>query len=124
MKLAFAEGNGAIGLDGALFDIAKTKLAYNILKRVQLIKDAQRSRRPDPVVKANTKLPLAGIRVLDLATFIGGPFCGSLLAEFGAEVIKVEQPGKGSPLRRFGIPSECVDSLTRLSEARNRKSMR
>jgi crotonobetainyl-CoA:carnitine CoA-transferase CaiB-like acyl-CoA transferase len=75
------------------------------------------------MVEANTKLPLAGIRVLDLATFIAGPFCGSLLAEFGAEVIKVEQPGKGDPLRRFGMPSECGDSLTWLSEARNRKSV-
>lgn len=69
------------------------------------------------------RLPLAGIKVIDLATFIAGPFCASLLAEYGAEVIKVEEPLKGDPLRRFGKHSECGDSLTWLSEARNRKSI-
>ena len=43
--------------------------------------------------------PLEGLRVLDLATFLAGPFCTTLMAEFGAEVIKVEQPGSGDPLR-------------------------
>ena len=68
-------------------------------------------------------LPLAGVKVVDLATFIAGPFCASLLAEYGAEVLKVEEPLKGDPLRSFGKLSECGDSLTWLSEARNRKSV-
>ena len=45
---------------------------------------------------------LEGLRVLDLATFIAGPFCAGLLAELGADVIKVEQPGSGDSLRELG----------------------
>jgi crotonobetainyl-CoA:carnitine CoA-transferase CaiB-like acyl-CoA transferase len=67
--------------------------------------------------------PLAGIRVLDIATFVAAPFCGTVLADFGAEVIKIEQPKLGDPLRRFGTPSECGDTYVWLSEARNKKSV-
>lgn len=67
--------------------------------------------------------PLSGLRVLDIATFIAAPFCGATLAEFGAEVIKVEQPGVGDPLRYWGTPTESGDSLVWLSEARNKKSV-
>jgi succinyl-CoA:(S)-malate CoA-transferase subunit B len=45
---------------------------------------------------------LADVRVLDMATFIAGPFCAGLLAEFGADVLKVEQPGGGDSLRELG----------------------
>ena len=72
---------------------------------------------------SETARPLEGIRVLDLATFLAGPFCSSIMGEFGAEVIKVEQPGVGDPLRKFGTPTECGDSLVYLSEARNKKSV-
>ncbi len=65
--------------------------------------------------------PLAGVRVLDLATFIAAPYCATLMAEFGAEVIKVELPRIGDPLRRFGTPTDCGDSLVWLSESRNKK---
>jgi crotonobetainyl-CoA:carnitine CoA-transferase CaiB-like acyl-CoA transferase len=66
---------------------------------------------------------LAGIRVLDIATFIAAPFCGTVLADFGAEVIKIELPDEGDPLRRFGTPSDCGDTYVWLSEARNKKSV-
>jgi crotonobetainyl-CoA:carnitine CoA-transferase CaiB-like acyl-CoA transferase len=46
--------------------------------------------------------PLAGIRVLELGSFIAGPFAGQLLADLGAEVIKVEAPGAGDAMRRWG----------------------
>ena len=67
--------------------------------------------------------PLQGIRVLDLSSFISGPFCTTQLAEFGAEVIKVELPGVGDAFRRFGTPSKSGDSLIYLSEQRNKKSI-
>jgi len=67
--------------------------------------------------------PMAGVRVLDAASFIAGPFTTAILAEFGAEVIKVEQPGCGDPMRRFGTPTARGDSLAFLSEARNKRSI-
>ena len=59
----------------------------------------------------SNRRPLDGIRVLDIATFLAGPFCSTTLGDFGAEVIKVEQPGVGDPLRKFGTPHACGDSL-------------
>lgn len=68
--------------------------------------------------------PLEGIRVLDIATFIAAPMAASILGEFGAEVIKIEQPRGGDPLRHFGVPSvETDDTFCWLSEARNKKSV-
>jgi len=73
---------------------------------------------------SSKSLPLAGVRVLDAATFIAAPYCATVLAEFGAEVIKVEQPGAGDPMRRFGSPTERADSsLAWLTEARNKTSI-
>jgi crotonobetainyl-CoA:carnitine CoA-transferase CaiB-like acyl-CoA transferase len=64
---------------------------------------------------------LEGCRVLDLATFLAGPFAATQLAEFGAEVIKVELPGVGDATRRFGTMTDCGDTLPWLSESRNKK---
>jgi succinyl-CoA:(S)-malate CoA-transferase subunit B len=66
---------------------------------------------------------LTGLKVIDISTFIAGPFCAVQLGEFGAEVIKLELPGGGDPLRKFGTLTECGDSLPWLSEARNKKSI-
>ena len=52
------------------------------------------------------RMPLDGVRVLDIATVLAGPFCATVLGEFGAEVIKVEQPQGGDPFRHFGTPTE------------------
>lgn len=65
---------------------------------------------------------LDGLIVLDLATFIAAPMCATLLGEFGAEVIKIEQPGIGDDLRRLGRQVDGV-SLWWLSDARNKKSI-
>ncbi len=55
------------------------------------------------------RLPLSGVRVLELAQIVAGPFCGTLMAEFGAEVIKTELPGKGDDLRRLGPTEDGVN---------------
>jgi len=68
--------------------------------------------------------PLAGIRVLDIATFIAAPFAAAILGEFGAEIIKIENPKDGDTFRKFGTPTERDDSsLMWLSEARNKRSV-
>jgi len=46
--------------------------------------------------------PLSHLKVLELGAFIAGPFCGQLLADLGAEVVKVEPPGQGDPMRQWG----------------------
>lgn len=66
---------------------------------------------------------LAGIRVLDLATFIAAPYAATVMAEFGADVVKVEMPGSGDPTRKFGSVTECGETLPWLSESRNKRSI-
>lgn len=67
--------------------------------------------------------PLDDIRVLDVSSFLAGPYCSTQLAEFGAEVWKVELPRQDDALRRFGTLTDSGDSLPWLSECRNKKSI-
>lgn len=70
------------------------------------------------------RLPLSGVRVIDVGNFLAGPYAASMLGEFGAEVLKVEHPIAGDPMRRFGTPTRRHDaSLAWLSEGRNKKSV-
>jgi len=64
--------------------------------------------------------PLEGIRVLELGQLLAGPFCGTILGYFGAEVIKVEPPAGGDPIRRWRVLEEGT-SLWWRSLARNKK---
>ncbi len=68
-------------------------------------------------------MPLSGVRVLDVGTLIAGPFGATLLGDFGAEVIKVEQPGTGDSLRTMGMHRVEGVSLHWLNDARNKKSV-
>ena len=80
---------------------------------------------------ATKSMPLDGLKVLEMGTLIAGPFCGRLLAEFGAEVIKIEAPadGKidgGDPLRKWRKLHDADGQKTSLwwyAQARNKKSV-
>ena len=68
--------------------------------------------------------PLTGVRVLDIACFIAAPYAATLMGEFGADVIKVEHPNGGDPLRQFGTKTDLPNqSLAWLNEARNKRSI-
>jgi len=66
--------------------------------------------------------PLHGVRVIELGTLIAGPFCARMLAEFGAEVIKIEAPDGGDPLRMWRKLYQGT-SLWWYVQARNKKSL-
>ena len=68
------------------------------------------------------KGPLAGIRVIDIGTMVAGPVAATLLADLGADVIKIEQPGRGDSLRHIG-PAVQGESLWWNVEGRNKKSV-
>jgi succinyl-CoA:(S)-malate CoA-transferase subunit A len=82
---------------------------------------------PNPSASSPTDAgpaPLRGVRVVDVGNFLAGPFAATLLGEFGAEVIKVEHPDGGDPMRRFGTATALPDAtLAWLSESRNKKSV-
>ncbi len=67
--------------------------------------------------------PLAGLKVIDLSRFIAGPYCTMKLGDMGAEVIKVETPGKGDDSRELGPPFLAGESAYYLSFNRNKKSI-
>jgi formyl-CoA transferase len=71
---------------------------------------------------ANTG-PLADLRLIEMGTLLAGPFCGQLMGDFGAEVIKVEPPGKGDPMREWGQEKAHGMSLWWPVIARNKKSV-
>jgi formyl-CoA transferase len=66
---------------------------------------------------------LSDIRVIETGTLLAGPFCGQLLGDFGAEIIKLEDPGKGDPMRQWGREKPHGQSLWWPVVARNKKSV-
>ncbi len=67
--------------------------------------------------------PLSDLRVLELGTLIAGPFAGRMFADFGAEVIKIEHPERGDPLRTWGMTWDGGDSLWHLVQSRGKLSV-
>jgi formyl-CoA transferase len=67
--------------------------------------------------------PLSDLRVLELGTLIAGPFAGRMFADFGAEVIKIEHPEQGDPLRGWGMAWDGSDSLWHLVQSRGKLSV-
>jgi formyl-CoA transferase len=68
------------------------------------------------------KRPLEGVRVLEMGQLIAGPFAGKMLAEFGVDVIKIEPPGSGDPLRKWRLLHEGT-SVWWAVQSRNKKSV-
>jgi formyl-CoA transferase len=66
--------------------------------------------------------PLVGLRVLELGNFIAGPFAGQLLGDYGADVVKVEPPGDGDPMRQWGVTHQGA-GLWWPTIARNKRSV-
>lgn len=73
----------------------------------------------EPIVQP----PLSGVRVIELGQLIAGPFCGQLLGDFGAEVIKVEAPDRPDPARDWGAVKVNGESVFWAIIARNKKSL-
>lgn len=67
--------------------------------------------------------PLAGVKVVELGAFIAGPYAGQLLADLGADVVKVEPPGSGDPMRQWGFAFKDGQSLWWPVIGRNKKSL-
>ena len=79
-------------------------LSLGRMPRLTRLHRRYNARRHDQTHRAN-RGALADLRVLELGTLIAGPFCGQLLGDMGAEVIKIEAPGQGDPMRHLGPPA-------------------
>ena len=120
----------------ALAPIAAIGLLRSVTSR------KQRGRPPPPVVRCAATGPhprlarcdpgnkagsrggtLSGIRVVELGQVIAGPFCADMLGDLGAEVVKVEPPGKGDVLRQWGHADVTGDSLWWSVAGRNKRSI-
>src|SRR6185436_2199135 len=74
-------------------------------------------------MKDDDSPPLSGLRVIDASRVLAGPFCGQVLGDLGAEVLKVERPGQGDETRAWGPPFAGPLSAYFLSCNRNKKGL-
>lgn len=72
--------------------------------------------------QTSQEMPLRGVRVIELGSLVAGPYASAMLAQFGAEVIKIEPPGEGDPLRKWRMLHDGT-SLWWYSQNRNKKSV-
>ena len=78
---------------------------------------------PTPSLPEGRDFPLEGVRVLDLSRVFAGPLCGQVLADFGADVIKVEHPGRGDDTRDWGMRIGKTETTYYNSMNRNKRSI-
>ena len=78
---------------------------------------------PTPSLPEGMDFPLEGVRVLDLSRVFAGPLCGQVLADFGADVIKVEHPGRGDDTRDWGMRIGKTETTYYNSMNRNKRSI-
>lgn len=81
------------------------------------------STTPTPPLPEGMDFPLEGVRVLDLSRVFAGPLCGQVLADFGADVIKVEHPGRGDDTRDWGMRIGKTETTYYNSMNRNKRSI-
>lgn len=81
------------------------------------------STNPTPALPEGMDFPLEGVRVLDLSRVFAGPLCGQVLADFGADVIKVEHPGRGDDTRDWGMRIGKTETTYYNSMNRNKRSI-
>src|SRR6476469_2556236 len=77
---------------------------------------------PTPDLATGSSGPLAGLKVLELGQLIAGPFAAKTLADFGADVIKVEAPGAGDPLRKWRLLKDGTSVWWQV-QSRNKRSV-
>ena len=83
----------------------------------------KRLRRQACIVSLDNVKPLDGIRVVDLSRILAGPYCSMLLSDFGAEIVKIENPNKGDDTRAYGPPFLDGESVYFLSINRGKRSL-
>ena len=97
------------------------EVAVRDRRQIEGVEEAHRVRTVN--ISAAFMGPLHGITVLDLTRVLSGPYCSMLLADMGARVIKIEQPGKGDDTRGWGPPFLDGESAYFLSINRNKESV-
>src|SRR5712692_11864163 len=113
-------------LDRRIADLEHQLLA---LKQQRAARQSKSQATPSPLPTPNprhlipTPLPLQGIRIVDMSRFLVGPFCTQMLADMGAEVIKVEPLDGGDPVRAAGSNALSGESLFFLARNRNKQSL-
>src|SRR5450631_1049950 len=81
------------------------------------------SRQEETRIQGKLMGPLAGLKVIELAHIMSGPTCGMLLADMGADVIKVEKTPAGDDTRRFGLPDLKGESTAFMIMNRNKRGI-
>jgi formyl-CoA transferase len=113
--LLYKNGSGTAAVSGVL-------LGSDCYNRMSHVQDSQVEGRPVSTEQTDRR-PLAGIRVVDLTRVMTGPYCTMMLGDLGADIVKIEMPGKGDDTRHWGPPFANGEALYYLSVNRNKRSI-